>query len=405
MGARGESWVAGAAGPWGLDHLPYGVVAVPGRPPLPSVRIGDFALPLASLACLGTVALDGWATAPDLSALMAAGPATWSAVRAALIDALAIDSPARAALEPELIDLGEAALRLPFAIADYVGFYSSLEHATNLGRIFRPGAPPLGENWRHLPIGYHGRAGTVVVSGTPVRRPRGQRPTFGPTLELDYELEVGFVVGTPSEHGVPLEIADAEAHLFGAVLLNDWSARDLQRWEYRPLGPFLGKSFATSISAWVTPMAALVNARVDGPVQDPAPLPYLAQSEPRGFALDLRIELQSAAMARAGLDPVLVAQTSLTSLYWSPAQQLAHLTVNGASLRTGDLHATGTISQAGEDRVGSLIERTWAGKRPLELPDGTARSFLEDGDTVTLSAISPDGSIALGAVSGTVVAA
>ena len=271
-------------------------------------------------------------------------------------------------------------MRLPFTVADFADFYASLEHATNLGRLFRPGGEPLLPNWRHLPVGYHGRAGTVVVSGTDVVRPSGQylpagetAPRFGPSERLDIELELGFVIGTPSRLGEPVAVSEALRHVFGVVLLNDWSARDLQAWEYQPLGPFLGKSFATSIGAWVTPLAALEPFRVPAPEQQPAPLPYLREQP---WALDLELEVE--------LNGAVVARSNARHLYWTVAQMIAHLTANGASLRTGDLLGSGTISGPERDARGSLIELSWNGSEPLELPGGATRSFLEDGDTVVL---------------------
>jgi fumarylacetoacetase len=293
---------------------------------------------------------------------------------------LLADSGARAAVSPHLHPLDAVRLQLPFAVADYADFYASLDHATNLGRILRPGDEPLLPNWRHLPVGYHGRAGTVVVSGTDVVRPCGQYlaegeavPRFGPSRRLDIELELGFVVGTPSRQGAPVPVQEALSHVFGVVLLNDWSARDLQAWEYRPLGPFLGKSFATTIGAWVTPLAALEALRVAAPVQEPEPLPYLRE-DPWALDLDLEVELNGS----------VVAATSARRLYWSPAQMIAHLTANGASLRTGDLIGSGTISGPARGERGSLVELTWNGSEPLVLGDGTTRTFLEDGDEVVL---------------------
>jgi fumarylacetoacetase len=277
--------------------------------------------------------------------------------------------------------LDEVDPTLPFAVADYVDFYSSLEHATNLGRMFRPDSEPLLPNWRHLPVGYHGRAGTVVVSGTPIRRPRGQAkppdadaPSFGPSRRLDIELELGFVVGVPSRLGEPVPASAFREHVFGLVLVNDWSARDIQAWEYVPLGPFLGKSFATSISAWVTPLALLDERRVQPPPQEPEPLPHLRAEGDWAFDLPLEVELNGAAIARG----------NARGLYWTMPQQLAHATSNGASVRTGDLMASGTISGADRGSEGSLIELTRNGAEPLRLPDGSERTFLEDGDEVVL---------------------
>jgi fumarylacetoacetase len=285
----------------------------------------------------------------SLNALMARGREAWAEARGRGDEALA---------RGDGVPLAEIEPRLPFEVADYVDFYSSLEHATNMGRLLRPGGEPLLPNWRSLPIGYHGRAGTVVVSGTPVRRPDGQRggPDFGPTKRLDVELELGFVIGLPSRLGEPVPVERAVEHVFGAVLVNDWSARDIQAWEYQPLGPFLGKSFATSISAWVTPIDLL--PRVPLAAQEPEPLEYL-RTDPLGFDVPLEVELNGE----------IVSRTNARHLYWSVEQQVAHLTSNGASLRTGDLLATGTISG---DEPGSLFE-LWRGAR-----------FLEDGDEVVL---------------------
>jgi fumarylacetoacetase len=288
-------------------------------------------------------------------------------------------------------------------VADYVDFYSSRQHAENVGRIFRPDAEPLPPNWRHLPIGYHGRAGTVAVSGTPVIRPSGQSatggvPAFGPSRRLDFEAELGFVVGTPTAAGTAVPVGDFAEHVFGVCLVDDWSARDLQAWEYVPLGPFLGKSFLTSISPWVVPLAALEAARVAPPARDPQPLPYLRDDGP--WALDITLEVR--------LNGSLVSRPPAAGLYWTGAQQLAHLTVNGAPLRVGDLYASGTVSGPDRDQWGSLLELSWNGAEPLPLDDGSSRSFLEDGDEVTISATAPGpgGSrISFGDVTGRVLPA
>jgi fumarylacetoacetase len=277
-------------------------------------------------------------------------------------------------------ELPSTSLGMPFEVADYVDFYSSLAHATNLGRMIRPDAEPLLPNWRYLPVGYHGRAGTVVPSGTPVRRASGQRrppgadaPSFGPSVRLDIELEAGFVIGVPSRIGEPVHVERALDHVFGMVLVNDWSARDIQAWEYQPLGPFLGKSFATSVSRWVVPLSELADRRVAAEPQDPEPLPYLRE-EPWAYDIPLEVELNGTVIARS----------NTRHLYWSIAQQIAHLTSNGASLRTGDLLATGTISGPEREERGSLIELSWNGEEPIELADGSTRTFLEDGDEVVL---------------------
>jgi fumarylacetoacetase len=287
-------------------------------------------------------------------------------------------------------------VHLPFEVADYVDFYSSLEHATNLGRIFRPDSEPLLPNWRRLPIGYHGRAGSVAVSGTDVIRPRGQfldaggEPVFGPSRRLDVELELGFVVGVPSRPGEPVPVDRFAEHVFGVVLVNDWSARDIQAWETVPLGPFLGKSFLTSISAWVTPLALLEQHRVEAPAQEPEPLPYLAGGRDWGLDIDLELELNGEVVSRG----------NARTLYWTMPQQLAHATSNGATVRTGDLMASGTISGSERGSEGSLIELARNGAEPVRLSDGSERTFLEDGDEVVLRGRA--GKLELGEVRGRV---
>jgi fumarylacetoacetase len=280
---------------------------------------------------------------------------------------------------------------LPVQVGDYVDFYSSIDHATNMGRMLRPGTEPLLPNWRHIPVAYHGRAGSIVVSGTPVVRPRGQtKPpgaesaSWGPTGMLDVELEVGFAIGPGNPLGSRIPPGRAGEHIFGLVLVNDWSARDIQAFEYQPLGPFLGKSFATTVSPWIVPLDALEPFRVPGPVQDPPPLGYLSTPEDWGFDVELAVDLQTRSMAERDLQPRTITRSNLRSLYWSMAQQLAHATSNGAVARPGDLFASGTISGPTPDSFGSLIELTWRGTKPLSLPDGSTRSFLEDGDTVIL---------------------
>jgi fumarylacetoacetase len=375
---------------FGPEHLPYGVFRRAGESPRVGARLGDGVLDLAALAADGPLDEDPALFAqPSLNALMAAGRPTWTRVREAL-RALAAGPDA----EPATVAVDDVELLLPIAAGDYVDFYSSLEHASNVGRIFRPDAEPLVPNWRHMPIGYHGRAGTVVVSGTPIRRPSGQRrepgdeaPVFGPSVRLDIELELGFVVGAASALGEPVAVDEALDHVFGVALVNDWSARDLQAWEYRPLGPFLAKSFATSIAAWVTPLEAVLDRRVGAPAQEPAPLAYLRE-DPWAFDLDLEIELNGTTVAR----------TSARHLYWSAAQQLAHLTVNGASVRVGDLFASGTISGPERGQRGSLLELSWNGAEPIELADGSTRSFLQDGDEVVLRG--SGGAVTLGEVRG-----
>lgn len=367
---------------WGIDNLPYGVFSLPGQEPRVGVRYGDRVLDL-------TAALhDEVFAAPSLNPFMARGRAAWRDTRALIQEKLTSDL---SVVERHLVPLAQVELHMPVEVADYVDFYCSLEHASNVGRMFRPDDEPLMPNWRHLPVGYHGRSGTVVVSGTPVRRPQGQLGAgrFGPCGKLDVEAELGFVVGVPTEMGTPA--GEFEDHVFGVTLVNDWSARDIQSWEYRPLGPFLAKSFATSVSPWVTPLEAL--PRIPGRAQDPEPLPYLRRKADWG--LDIAVEIL--------LNGEVVARPPYAEMYWTPDQMLAHLTVNGASLRIGDLFASGTISGPERGQRGSFIELTWNGADPIKLGSGETRTFLEDGDTVTIRATAGD--VTLGEVSGTVVQA
>lgn len=402
-----RSWIPGADGSgFPVEHLPYGVFSTPDEGPRVGARIGDHVLDLARLARKRL--LDGPFDADTLNPFMSQGPEHWQRAREALTE-LVCDPGAWPRVEPAMFPLDRVVLQLPFSVADYVDFYSSLHHATNMGRMIRPDGDPLMPNWRHLPVGYHGRSGTVVVSGTPIARPWGQqrRPdgavVYAPTQALDIELEVGFVIGIPSPPGEPVAVDEAPPHVFGVVLVNDWSARDIQAWEYQPLGPFLGKSFATSIAAWVTPLEALQPCRVDGPVQDPPPLEYLRHGEPWGLALDLDIELRPSGAGQAET----ISSTSFAELYWRFPQQIAHLTANGAALRTGDLLASGTVSGPERGEEGSLVELTRAGTEPLSVA-GYQRAFLEDGDEVALrgsAVVEHDVVLTLGEVQGTVTPA
>ncbi|MBG6096842.1 fumarylacetoacetase [Nocardioides luteus] len=361
---------------FGLHNLPYGVYSVPGQEPRVAVRYGGHVVDLGLL--LGDEDTFGRST---INTFMAQGRERWIEVRAAITTALGADLPEAAVHRVEAVTL-----HLPFEVADYVDFYASEHHASNLGRLFRPDSPdPLTPNWKHLPIGYHGRSASIVVSGTDIVRPSGQRkgpsdkaPLFGPSIRLDIEAELGFVVGTGSPMGEPIPADQAEDHLFGVVLFNDWSARDIQAWEYVPLGPNLGKSFASTISAWVVPMLALEAARVDTPTQEPQVFPYLALERPWGLDIDLEVVWNGH----------VVSCPPYAAMYWSPAQMLAHLTVNGAPTRTGDIFASGTISGPGEGEQGAFIELTWGGQQPVEV-GGVERTFLEDGDEITLTATAP----------------
>ena len=395
-----KSWVPVPEGShFPVQNLPYGVFAPPGAEPRVGVAIGEQVLDLAA-------ALDDDVFArPSLNAFMAQGRERWQQVRAA-VTALLTDEAHRAQVESALHRIAEVRLLLPFEVADYVDFYASEHHATNIGRMFRPDSAALTPNWKHLPIGYHGRAGTVVVSDTPVVRPNGQRqpvagedlPGFGPSLRLDIEAEVGFVVGVGSELGTPVPVADFEQHVFGVCLVNDWSARDIQAWEYVPLGPFLGKSFATSVSPWIVPLDALAQARTAPPARDHELRPYLRDDADWGLDLAMEVRLNGHPVSRP----------PFASMYWTAAQQLAHMTVNGASLRTGDLYASGTVSGPEAGQRGSLMELSWGGRDKIALPDGSVRTFLEDGDEVAITATAPgaDGTvIGFGSVTGRILPA
>ncbi len=381
------SWVEVPEGSdFPLANLPYGVFDS-GKGRRIGIAIGDHVLDLYAVADAGLVPHGAALQDVDLNGFLALGRSSWHEVRGRLTELL---TDGRTEIQDAGIDAfhhqAEVTLHLPFTPGDYVDFYSSIEHAINLGRMFRPDSDPLLPNWRHLPVGYHGRSSTIVVSGTEIHRPRGQTkqedepPTEGPTRALDIELEVGFVTGPGNELGVPIDADDAGDHIFGMVLVNDWSARDIQRWEYVPLGPFLGKSFATSVSPWVVPLEALAPYMVPGPSQDPEPLPYLRTVGDWGVDLQLEVGLASVAMS----EPDVISRNSFAGMYWTMAQQLAHATVNGTRIGPGDLYASGTVSGPDPGTYGSLIELTWGGRDPIQLSDGSQRRYLEDGDTVAL---------------------
>lgn len=394
-----------------LTNLPYGIGIPAGcGSPRPVVAIGDHAVCLATLAEEGL--LEGTGpdpladfTSPTLNAFMARGPEVWSKVRSRLTELLS-DAGARDRVQVALLPTTGLSLVLPWSLGDYVDFYSSRHHAENLGRIFRPDSEPLMPNWLHMPIGYHGRAGTVVVSGTPIHRPTGQRkpaaelmPSFGPSVRLDIEAEVGFVIGMPSALGERVSTAEVEEHVFGLVLVNDWSARDIQAWEYQPLGPFLGKSFATSVSPWIVPLAALDAARVPRETEpdNPLLLDYLRPAADWGFDLAMEVHWNGTTVSRP----------PFATMHWTMDQQLAHATVNGASVRTGDLFASGTVSGPEPAQRGSFIELSWNGRDPVDV-GGEPRSFLEDGDEVAITATAPavgGGTLGFGGVAGRIIPA
>ncbi|WP_017972749.1 fumarylacetoacetate hydrolase family protein [Actinopolyspora halophila] len=385
--------------PFGPQTLPYGVLGTAAGPTV-AVRVGRHAIPLRGIAEELGPRLSELVGGSSLDPLLAAGRPAWRELRERLLEVVHAD---RAPAGAELLRTDWHTQLLPFTVSDFVDFYSSKHHAENVGRIFRRDAEPLLPNWTHLPVGYHGRSGTVFVSGTDVTRPNGQRrvsgdptPVFGPTRRLDFEAEVGFVCGGEPTAWVGTE--DFAEHVLGAVLVNDWSARDIQSWEYQPLGPFLAKSFATSISGWITPLEALEHARVPTTGEEHGVQDYLTEQQPWG--LDLRLEVRC--------NDTLLSGPPFAEMYWSPAQQLAHMTVNGSPVRPGDLFASGTVSGPKPDQRGCLLELTWGGSEPVTLEDGEQRTFLQDGDRVMLSATAPGehGSVVgLGNVAGTILPA
>lgn len=396
------AWLDINVGSPSLDELPFGVFSTGGNRHL-CVAVGDFVFDLHRAANVG---LFRGVVDPDvlmqgsLNPVLELGPPEWLAISGAIASLLA-DPSARPRVEPLLLERNAVQLHLPWQVADYVDFYSSRQHAENVGKLFRPGAEALFPNWRHIPVGYHGRAGTVVVSGTDIRRPSGVTnfegaPRHSSTRCLDLEVELGFVLGNPSAQGFPVALTDAPRNIFGLVVVNDWSARDLQAFEYQPLGPFLGKSFATSVSAWVLPFAAVDGARVIPPEQDPEPLPHLR--DPGTWALDITFDTW---IRRSGSSPQRISTVNSRELYWTVNQLIAHLTSNGSPIRSGDLIATGTISGDTDGSLGSLLEITRNGVRPLNV-GGHSGGFLEDDDEVVITAAAKAGGrqIRLGDVRG-----
>jgi len=421
------SWVEGADthGDFPIQNLPLGVFSQQSDAPRAGIAIGDQVLDLPALALTGL--LEGEAlkaasagTAPSLNALLALGSGPRRALRRRVSALLASDSGEREIVEPLLVPMSKCTLHLPCTIGDYTDFYVGIHHATNIGALFRPDNPLL-PNYKHVPIGYHGRASTIRPSGAPVIRPRGQTkapdadaPGFGPVTRLDYELELGVWVATGNDLGQPVPIAEASDHIAGLTLLNDWSARDLQAWEYQPLGPFLAKNFLTSVSPWLVTVEAMVPFRIaqhPRPEGDPHPLPYLwddADQSEGALSLLLEVHLASAAMRAAGTPPMRLSSGPASNMYWTIAQMLTHHASNGCQMQTGDLLGTGTISGPERSQFGSLMEITKAGKEPIELPGGEMRRFLEDGDELSLSGrFEAEGyrSIGFGPCSGIVAAA
>ena len=398
---------------FGLSNLPIGIYAIDDAP-RPGVAIGSSVVDLSMLVRERLLDDESLMDAGTLNDFLAGGPGPWRSFRATMQRLFGFEATeeerelvARATVPRESVTM-----HLPIAVQDYVDFYSGIEHATNLGKILRPGGEPLLPNYRHIPIGYHGRASTVVVSDTPIRRPNGQQkapsdpaPTFGPSQQLDIELEMAFITGPGNAIGTSIAADDAREHIYGYVLLNDWSARDIQAWEYQPLGPFLGKSFATSISPWIVSLDALEPYRAANRVLDPEPLPYLQVREKYAYDISLEVLLQTEQMRAQNLAPARITQTNFRDMYWNMAQHLAHMTSNGSRVRAGDLYGSGTISGSEPGTYGSLIELTKRGAEPILLPSGEERGFLEDGDTIIMHGWAGSGAhrVDFGEVRGTIV--
>lgn len=383
------SWVASANAPdhpFPLNNLPYGVFSTSDTDPRCGVAIGEMILDMAAAEETGLISLidDPLFDVPYWNDLMEEGPAVWAALRERLTGLLAEGAAERDKVEPLLVPMADAELHLPFVVSEYTDFYAGRHHATNVGTMFRGPENALPPNWLHVPIGYNGRASSVVVDGTPIRRPWGQLkspqldlPAFLPCRRFDLELEMGAIVGTASDG--PITVQEADDNIFGYVLLNDWSARDIQAWEYQPLGPFQAKATATSISPWIVTKAALDPFRCDTPEREFELLDHLKDCGPMLYDIDLTVTL-----APEGKDPTTIAQTNYREMYYSAAQQLAHHTTAGSPMNVGDLLGSGTISGAEKHERGSLLELSWGGKEPITLDTGEVRSFLEDGDTLTL---------------------
>ena len=399
-----------------IQNLPFGVFSAEASPhKRVGVAIGDYILDLAELERRALLAPAGDARVfdrPSINAYMALGPQVWSQTRAAISELLRHDNPTlrddKGLRAAALVPRAQATLHLPIEVMGFTDFYSSREHASNVGKMFRPHGEPLMPNWLHMPIGYNGRASTVVVSGTPVRRPNGQMkppqaeaPTQGPSRRLDFELEMGVVVGQANAMGTPISMAEADEMIFGFVLLNDWSARDIQPWEQPPLGPFQAKAFATSISPWVVTREALAPFLVEGPAQHPSPLPYLCRSRAQNYDIALEVGLRSEDVE------TIISRTNFRYMYWSSAQQLAHHAFCGCAMRVGDLLGSGTISGPEKHERGSLLELSWNGTEPVTLQDGTQRTFLADHDTLILRGYAQGAGyrIGFGECSGTILPA
>ncbi len=406
-----RSWVSSANSaetPFPLNNLPCGVFSVGDEDPRCGVAIGDMILDMAGAEEAGLVMLDDTACfdLPFWNEVMDLGPPVWDALRDRLTDLLAEGSAEQAAVRPHLVPMAGAVLHMPFLVAEFTDFYAGRHHATNVGTMFRGAENALPPNWLHMPVGYNGRASTVVVSGTDITRPNGQTkaadadmPRFGPSERLDFELEIGAIVGKASRMGQPVTVAEADAMIFGYVLLNDWSARDIQAWEYQPLGPFQAKAFATTISPWIVTRAALEPFRTATPPREKPLLPYLTEPGPMLYDIDLTVT-----MAPQGKQATTIARTNCNQLYYSAAQQLTHHASSGCAMNVGDLLGSGTISGPQKSQRGSLLELGWGGKEPITLDTGEPRTFIEDGDTLTLGgrAVGDGYQIGFGHCTGTI---
>ena len=384
-----------------INNLPYGIFVRDGRP-TPGIAIGDQIIDLNTAAKCGLFKdLDFSSTVFESTVLndfIGCGKSAWSSLRKYITSELTSQGELYENRDKILVDRTSAQMCLPIQIGDYTDFYSSIEHATNLGKLFRPNSEPLLPNWRHIPVGYHGRASSIVVSGTPIKRPQGQMkpptaeiPSFGYSKRLDIELEMAYIIGSPTKLGESISVENAEDHIFGKVIFNDWSARDIQGWEYVPLGPFLGKNFASTISPWIVTMEALEPFRCESIKQDPPVLPYLQYEGNKNF--DIKLEV---GITPKGDEETIISQSNFKFMYWNMAQQLAHHTVNGCNVNVGDVMASGTISGRDANSYGSLIEISQGGKAPIQLKNNKTRTFLEDGDLISIRAWCQKGNIRVG---------
>jgi fumarylacetoacetase len=390
-----RSWIRVTEGSdFPIQNIPFGIIQRTGNSPHVATRIGNSVIDLFQLAKSGLLDKSGIDPGifnhDTLNPFISLGKSSWRTLRGLLSEIFEVSNPLlrdHATMRSEiLIPSGEVQMLMPVSVGDYTDFYSSIEHATNVGIMFRDPANALLPNWRHMPVGYHGRSSSIVVSGTPIHRPKGQTktdnadfPEFGPTRQLDFELEMAFIAGKKTELGSSVSTADAEDHIFGMVLFNDLSARDIQKWEYVPLGPFLAKNFGSVVSPWVVTMDALEPFRVAGPVQEPAVLTYLQFSGDHNFDIRLDVFIKP-----DGLEPVRVCHSNYKYMYWNLVQQLAHQTVNGCNINVGDMYGSGTISGPTPDSYGSMLELAWKGTKPLKMPDGSERTFIHDNDTITM---------------------